>query len=460
MTKKTLVGNINPEVLTFTVGKDVMLDLVLAEADCIGTAAHVTMLSKMPVKPAVITATERKKIIKELVNVLARVREGSFEIDVSDQDVHMALERELTTTLGDLGKKVHTARSRNDQISVDLRLYGKEQLIQMMKEVLALSGELLRFAFKNSSVPMVGRTHLQPAMPSTVGLWASAHAESLMDDMTVLKAAFDFNDRCPLGAAAGFGVPAPIDRKLTSKLLGFAEPVHNVLYATSSRGKCETVILSAIAQVMLSLSRLAEDIILYSMPEFGYFSLPEEYCTGSSIMPQKKNPDVLELVRAKSSTVHGYLVATMGIVNGLPTGYNRDLQETKEPFLEGMHVTRGCLRIMATMVKKMKADKKALKAGFNSDIYAADKAMELVAKGVPFRDAYDHVKVHLKELKGQNPSEVLKNRNHLGAPGGLDFDFLAARIETMKQQVRGNSRRYHNAISKLLGVKYPSLERG
>lgn len=458
MIRKTIVGNIDPEILLFTVGKDMMLDLVLAEADCIGTAAHVTMLSKMPVKPAVITAQERKRVIKELVRIVARVRGGAFEIDITDQDVHMAVERELTSALGALGKKVHTARSRNDQIAVDLRLYGKEQLLQVMKEVLALAGELLRFAFKNASTPMVGRTHLQPAMPSTVGLWASSHAESLLDDMTVLNGAFDFNDRCPLGAAAGFGVPAPIDRKLTSKLLGFAEPVHNVLYAMNARGKCETVLLSALSQVMISLGRLAEDMILYSMPEFAYFNLPEEYCTGSSIMPQKKNPDVLELVRAKSSIVHGYLMAAVGVVNGLPGGYNRDLQETKEPFLEGIHVTRGCLRIMATMIKRLKVDKKALKAGFGSEIFAADQAMEMVAKGVPFRDAYDHVKLHIKELKGRDSSDVMQNKRHLGAPGGLDFDFMASRIEKMKQQVRGSSRRYHKAISMLLGVKYPNLE--
>lgn len=457
--KKTMVGEIDPEVLMFTVGKDVILDLALAEADCIGTAAHVVMLSRMPVKPAVIKQSEKKKIIVELVDIIARVRSGNFKIDLSDQDVHLAVERVLTRNLGAIGRKVHTARSRNDQVAVDLRLYAKEQLLNVSLEVLAVAGEMLRFAFKNASLPMVGRTHLQPAMPSSVGLWASAHAESLMDDMLLIKSAYDFNDRCPLGAAAGFGVPVPIDRELTARLLGFKEPVHNVLYATNARGKCESVILSALSHVMLTLSRLAEDMILYSMPEFGYFSLPEDHCTGSSIMPQKKNPDVLELVRGKTSVVQAYAASVAGIIKSLPSGYNRDLQETKEPFIEGVHTTRACLRIMARMVKKLKADRKALLAGFSPGVFAADKALELVGKGVEFRNAYDHVKLHLSELKHVDPSKALSKKKHLGAPGGLDFGFLASRVEKMQQDVKKESRRYHGAIARLLGVKYPSLER-
>lgn len=459
MTKKTIVGKIDPEVLSFTAGKDIILDIALAEADCLGTAAHVKMLAQMPVKPAVIKAGESRKIIKELVKIIGRIRKGAFKINMGDQDVHMALERELTKSLGDLGRKVHTGRSRNDQVALDLRLYGKEQLIQAMQEALALAGELLRLGFKHSAVPMVGRTHLQPAMPSTVGLWASAYAEGLLDDMTVLQGAYEFNDRCPLGAAAGYGVPAPIDRKMTAKLLGFREPIHNVLHATNARGKCETVILSAVVQVMLSLSRLAEDMIIYSMPEFGYFKFPDEYCTGSSIMPQKKNPDVLELVRAKSSIVNGHLVSALGVVNGLPGGYNRDLQEVKAPFMEGIHTARACLRIMALMVKGMRVDKKALKAAFTPEVFAADKAMELVSQGIPFRDAYDHVKVHLKELENGKAEAAASKRTHLGAPRGLDFDLLASGIEDMKHAIRKENRHYHGVISRLLGVKYPGLER-
>lgn len=459
ITKKTLVGEVDPEVLAFTVSKDILLDLALAEVDCIGTAAHVTMLSKMPLKTAVVSVRDRKRVITELLNIIRRIRAGTFKIGVSDQDVHLAVENVLTNTLGDVGRRIHAARSRNDQVAVDLRLYGKEQLLQVMNESLALAGELLRFAFKHSSLPMVGRTHLQPAMPSSVGLWASAHAESLIDDMIVLRSAYDFNNRNPLGAAAGFGVPLPIDRAMTSRLLGFAEPVHNVLYACNARGKCESVILASLSQVMLTLSRLAEDLILYSMPEFAYFSIPAEYCTGSSIMPQKKNPDVLELVRAKSFAVLGYSSTVANIVCGLPGGYNRDLQEAKEPYLEGLHQTRACVRIMTHLVKKLKANEKALRAGFSPEVFAADRALELVMDGLPFRSAYDHVKLHLKELKNMSPDQALAQKKHLGAPEGLDFEMFASRIEGLKKYVKTESRRYHGAIASLLGVKYPNLER-
>ncbi len=455
--KKTIVGNIDPEILTFTVGKDTVLDLALAEADCLGTAAHVTMLSTLETTPKIFKASEKKKIIKALVSIIEEVRLGVFKIASADQDIHLAIEAALTRELGDIGKKVHTARSRNDQVAVDLRLYGKEQLLQAMNEVVILAGELLRFAFKNTSVPMVGRTHCQPAMPSSVGLWASAHAESLLDDMIILRGAYDFNDKCPLGSAAGYGVSLNIDRKMTSKLLAFKSPIHNVLYASSSRGKCESVILSAMSGVMITLSRLAEDLMMYSLPEMGYFVLPQEYCTGSSIMPQKNNPDVFELIRARSSSVLGWSSMVAGIVNALPSGYNRDLQETKEPFIEGVHTTRSCLRVMASAIKKIKVDEKALIAAFKPEVFAADRALELAVGGMTFRDAYDAVKKDLKQLKKKDPKRVIEEKIHLGAPGGLDFDELAARATEGKRFFTKESRRFHNAISKLLSVKYPEL---
>lgn len=458
-TKRTMVGRVNPEVLLFTVGKDAVLDLALAEADCIGSAAHVTMLSRIDVKPRLFTAQERKKVITELVGIMRKVRRGSFKIGSGDEDVHLAIERLLTRKLGDPGKRIHTARSRNDQVAVDLRLYGKEQLLHVMDEVLALAGVLLNFARKHVDLPMVGRTHTQPAMPSSVGLWASAHAESLLDDLILLTGAYDFNDRCPLGSAAGYGVGLDIDRDLTAKLLGFKSPVHNVLYAGNARGKCESVILSALSQVMLSLSRLAEDLILYSMPEFGYFSLPADYCTGSSIMPQKSNPDVLELVRARTMRVLACASAVAGIVQGLPSGYNRDLQETKEPFLDGFHITRSCLRVMASLVKKLKANKKALLAGFTPRVFAADRVLELVVEGMSFRDAYNHVRAHLEELRQVDPYRAIAGKTHLGAPAGLDFDAMMSRAETVKKFVAKERKSYYGSISKLLGVKYPGQDR-
>lgn len=452
-TRKTVVGRIDPEVLSFTVGKDIMLDVALAEADCIGSAAHVTMLSRIRVKPRLFTVQATKRVIAELVNIIRKVRSGSFRISTDDQDVHLAIERILTRKLGDLGRKIHTARSRNDQVAVDLRLYGKEQLLHMMDESLALAGVLLKLARKHVSLPMVGRTHLQPAMPSSVGLWASAHAESLLDDLSLLKGAYEFNDRCPLGSGAGYGVSLKIDRDLTARLLGFACPHHNVLYASNARGKCESVVLSAVSQVMLSISRLAEDLILYSMPEFGYFSLPEEYCTGSSIMPQKNNPDVLELVRARAWKVLSCVSTVAGIVKGLPSGYSRDLQETKEPFIDGIQTTRSCLRIFSLLVKKLKVDRKALLAGFTHEVFAADRVLELVAKkNMPFRQAYNHVKKHLEELTPIDPCRAIAKSPHLGTLAGVGIDALELRAETARNFMKKEKKRYYACISRLLSV--------
>lgn len=458
-TQKTIVGQIDREVLSFTVGNDAVLDSALVEADCIGSAAHVTMLSRIKVKPRLFTAQEVKKIIKELVGIIRKARCGSFKISARDQDVHLAIERVLIRKLGDQGKKVHTARSRNDQIAVDLRLYGKEELLHVMSEVLPVAGTLLKFAQKNVSLPMVGRTHMQPAMPSSVGLWASAHAESLLDDMTLLTGAYEFNDQCPLGSVAGYGVSLKIDRNLTSRLLGFKRPVHNVLYAANARGKCESVILSALSQVMLSLSRLAEDLLLYSMPEFGYFSLPAEYCTGSSIMPQKNNPDVLELVRAKATGILSRAHTTAMIVKGLPGGYSRDLQETKGPFFEGIQMTRSSLRILGILLKKLKANRKALLAGFTPGVFAADRALELSVTGMSFRDAYNHVKLHPEESARIDPVQAIAQKTHLGAPMGIDFNGLMSRVEKYRVFVKKERKNFYASISKLLDVKYPRLNR-
>jgi len=273
----------------------------------------------------------------------------------------------------------------------------------------------------------------------------------------VVKAAYDFNNRCPLGSAAGYGVPLKIDRNLTSYLLGFKEPVHNVLYASNARGKCEVVILSSMSQIMLSLSRLAEDLILYSMPEFGYFSLPKEFCTGSSIMPQKKNPDVLELVRAKASRVLGCAFSAATIVKGLPGGYNRDLQEIKEPYLEGMSITRACLQVMTLLVGSITANKAALLAGFTPDVFATDRVLELVAEGMPFREAYNHVKVNLSELAQSSPAKAVAKRMHLGGVGNVGIGVLKRMLNAEKKFVTGEQGKYYKTVTELLGVNYPQM---
>jgi argininosuccinate lyase len=453
--QKTTVGTIDNEVLTFTAGRDVELDQALVTVDCIGTAAHVTMLSRMPVTPKVISEEERKQVIASLVEIIVLAEQNKFKIRLADQDVHLAVERTLTVKLGDLGKKIHTCRSRNDQVAVDLRLFAKEQLMATLEEAATLVSALVAFGKKHETVPMVGRTHMQPGMPSSVGLWATAHAESLLDDCVMLVNAYELNDQCPLGSAASYGVPLPIDRQLTSDLLGFGHPTHNVLYANNGRGKMEGIVLGAMSQVMLSLSRLAQDFMLFTMPEFDYFTLPSEFCTGSSIMPQKQNPDVCELVRARASKVKAAELGVYDLIKGSPTGYNRDLQEAKEFFMDGIAATRACLRILSPMIKATRVNKQKLIDGFTPDVFATDRALELVGEGMPFRDAYHHVKENLQELERIDPNEAIKLKTHLGAPLGLDWDYFKDRIGAVRETVRQEKKTFNKAVSKLLGVDYP-----
>jgi argininosuccinate lyase len=455
--QKTTVGQIDDEVLRFTAGEDVQLDRALIAADCIGSAAHASMLAAMPVSPPLFSADELTRIKKSLADILQQAAAGSFEITLADQDVHLAVERTLTEQLGDLGKRIHTGRSRNDQVAVDLRLFAKENLLALSHELTDLAHALLTLAEQHAAVPMPGRTHMQPGMPSSVGLWASSYTEALLDDHALLEPAYTLNDRSPLGAAASYGVPLPIDRALTARLLGFAAPIHNVLHANNSRGKIESIILAACSQIMLSLSRLAQDLMLYTMPEFGYFSLPAAYCTGSSIMPQKQNPDVPELIRAKASRVQADANAIFDILKAAPSGYNRDVQETKEPFMHGLATTRASVRIMAQMMAGLTVHADRLRAGFTPAVFATDRALELVAEGMPFRDAYDHVKAHLNELENMDPDAAIARKTHLGGTAGLDFAHYAAQITDIRTQAATRRAAFDAAVSALLPIDYASL---
>ena len=453
--QKTIVGKIHPDVLSFTVGKDPVLDLDLAVWDCLGTAAHVTMLAEMPVRPAILTAEDRDRVINALTEIIREAQSGRFTITEADQDVHLAVERRLTERLGDLGKKIHTGRSRNDQVAVDIRLHAKDQLLSLTEEVATLAETLTAFGKRHVKLPMVGRTHLQPAMPSSVGVWATAYAELLLDDLLMVEAAYIYNDLCPLGSAAGYGVPLPLDRAKTAKLLDFARPHHNVMHASNARGKDEAILLSACAQIMISLSRLAQDLILFSMPEFGYFALQPDLCTGSSIMPQKYNPDVLELIRAKAALVEGFATTANTLLTGMPGGYNRDLQDTKELYMEGLRVTRTSLRIMNLMIASLGVNPDRLRAGFIPGVFATDRALEQVAAGVPFREAYQYVRSHLDELEAADPDQAIAAKTHEGTTGGLDFAFYREKIKNVRRWAKERRNHAYRAFAKLLGRAFP-----
>lgn len=452
--EKTITGSVDPDILDYTVGEDPVLDRELVKWDAAGTAAHVTMLSRMRLPkgtPPIVTPAEAAKVRRELAAVVDEFRTGKFEIRESDQDVHMAVERRLTETLGDLGKKIHTGRSRNDQVAVDVRLHIKDQLLATEGEVAALASSLLAFGKRHSLLPLVGRTHLQPAMPSSVGVWASGHAEMVLDQVVNLEAAYGINDLCPLGSAAGYGVPLPLDRKLTSGLLGFARPLHNVFGASMARGEDEAALLSALAQLMVALSRLAEDLIIFSMPEFAYFRLPREYCTGSSIMPQKYNPDVLELVRSKAAIVVGLQTAALTQLHAMPGGYNRDLQDSKGLYMKGISIARTTLRILAKVVDGVSVDEAKLRAGFIPGVFATDAALRQVAAGVPWREAYHDVRDHLERLETEDADSAVLAKRHLGATNGLDWRMYAQRVSALKRDVAKRRRAFDAKISALFG---------
>ncbi|MEA3368255.1 MAG: argininosuccinate lyase, partial [Planctomycetota bacterium] len=313
--------SVDAEIERFTVGEDHLLDRALVRADVLGSMAHATMLAAV----GLLSAEERDQLLAGLRAVLADFEAGTFAIRPEQEDVHTAVEEVLTERLGDLGKKLHTGRSRNDQVLLDLRLWGKEQLHALAERAVALVRALAAFAREHEFVPMPGRTHTQVAMPSSLGLWAGAWAEAVLDDLELVKAAHTLTDQSPLGSGAAYGSALPLDRQMVADLLGFAKVQNNVLYCANSRGKAELATLAACVAATGDLSRLATDLIWGATPEFGYFRIPQELCTGSSMMPQKRNPCGLELVRAKAATVAGCVMQVAGILRALPSGYNRDL---------------------------------------------------------------------------------------------------------------------------------------
>ncbi len=439
--------DLDAEIEAYTVGEDHVLDMDLVEADCLGSVAHALTL----VKAKVLRKAEAGKLRRELARAVADWRKGKFRIKRSEEDVHTAVEGRLTRKLGALGKKIHTGRSRNDQVIVDLRIWGKGALLDLAAAACEAAGELLKLAARGKNWPLVGRTHMQRAMPSSVGLWAAAFAESLLDDVELIRGAYDLIDRSPLGSAASYGVPLPLDRALTARLLGFREAQNNVLYANNSRGKFEAVCLSAAAQVMLDLSKLAQDLVLWSMPEFGYFKLPRELCSGSSIMPQKRNPCALELIRAKTATVYSQLFAVLEIARGLPSGYNRDNQETKGFFMRGLRTATASARVAALCVRRLKVDVKQLKAAFHPEVFATDEALDLVARGMPFRDAYKQVGLGLGKLADRDPVAALKKKKSVGATGRLNLPYARRKLSASKRFVAAGRRAAATVRRKLLG---------
>ena len=386
----------------------------------------------------------------ELIQLISLAQQGKFTIEPDDEDVHTAVENALVKSLGDVGKKLHTARSRNDQILVDMRLYLKEQLRQLSKSTLKSAEALLTFAEKHHEIPIPGRTHFQRAMPSSFGLWGGAFTESLLDDLHLLKSTYELIDQCPLGSAASYGVSIPIDRQLCADLLGFHSVQNNVLYANNSRGKFESAALHVCTQIMNDLAKISTDIIIFSAPEFGYLTLPEKFCPGSSLMPQKRNPCPLELMRAKSATVQSLLFQVLEIIRALPSGYNRDFQETKRPIMQGLETVNSSLAVFTQILADIEVNPETCLKSFSAELFATDQVLDLTSRGMPFRDAYQKVAKDLQSVSPSDPIENILSKTHQGSTGNLGLSLSHSRMAYYHHWVDRENNKWSAVKTKLL----------
>jgi argininosuccinate lyase len=419
---------INKEIEQFEVGDDVVYDNNLLIPDILGSIAHAAGLKKI----GMLSEQEFKDLHGAFVKLAEQAETGEFKVEPGDEDVHTKIETILTQMLGDTGKKIHTARSRNDQVVVDTRLYLKQMAPKVQTAILDTCQSLHDFAKKYQFTPMPGYTHMQRAMLSSVGTWAGAWLEALLDDLELLDQALEINDQCPLGSAASYGVPLPIDRQYVSDLLGFAKVQNNVLYAQHGRGKFESMVIQALAQVMLDLSKMAQDIMLFTTAEYGFFEISPEFTTGSSIMPQKKNLGAMEMLRAKGSLMVSYQGQMMSVLTGLPSGYNMDYQETKKPFMDGIELLTQSCAVASLTIQQIVPNEERMKEACTPDLFATDAAYELVEQGVPFRDAYRQIGTHLEEVAAMDPDEQLKKRTHQGTAGDLRLEVSQERINAFK----------------------------
>ncbi len=415
---------INEEIERFTVGRDRELDLYLARYDVLGSMAHITMLQSI----GLLEADELKDLLAELKNIYAVCERGEFVIEEGIEDVHSQVELMLTRKLGDMGKKIHSGRSRNDQVLVDLKLFTRHEIKVVADGVKALFDELIQKSEQYKDVLMPGYTHLQVAMPSSFGLWFGAYAESLADDMLFLQAAYRMTNRNPLGSAAGYGSSFPLNRTMTTQLLGFDSMDYNVVYAQMGRGKMERNVAFAIASIAGTLAKMAFDACLFNSQNFSFVKLPKECTTGSSIMPHKKNPDVFELIRAKSNKLQALPQQITLIMNNLPVGYFRDLQIIKEVFLPAFDELNDCLQMTAYIVNKMEVNKNILDNPMYDPIFSVEEVNRLAAAGMPFRDAYK--KVGLEIEAGTFVPDRNIHHTHEGSIGNLQNDKIQQLMET------------------------------
>ncbi|HSO86742.1 MAG TPA: argininosuccinate lyase [Draconibacterium sp.] len=410
---------VNKAIEEFTVGKDRELDLYLAPFDILGSMAHITMLESV----GLIEKNELPVLLQELKRLYQLALDKKFVIEEGVEDVHSQVEFMLTKELGDLGRKIHSGRSRNDQVLLDLKLFTRDAIKEIVESTSSFIDILLRRAEETKHVLMPGYTHLQIAMPSSFGLWFSAYAESLTDDLELLLAAYKITNQNPLGSAAGYGSSFPLNRQLTTDLLGFSKMNYNVVYAQMGRGKVEKIVSFALANLASTLSKLAFDVCLFMSQNFNFVSLPPEFTTGSSIMPHKKNPDVFELIRAKCNKLQGVPNQISLMINNLPSGYFRDLQIVKELFLPSFKELNDCLNIASLAIENMTVKYNILEDIKYDYLFSVEEVNKLVLQGIPFREAYKIIGEQIEKGKFQPEREV--NHSHEGSIGNLCLEKIA-----------------------------------
>lgn len=434
---------VNTDVERYTVGHDREMDLYLARYDVLGSLAHIAMLQTI----GLLSADELKVLTEELRNIYALIEQGDFSIEAGVEDIHSQIELMLTRKLGDIGKKIHSGRSRNDQVLVDLKLFIRSQLREVVQDTKALFDTLIDQSYRYRNVLMPGYTHLQVAMPSSFGLWFGAYAESLIDDLIVVQSAYRISNRNPLGSAAGYGSSFPLNRTFTTDALGFESMDYNVVYAQMGRGKTERIVASALASIAATLSKLSFDACLFNSQNFGFIKLPDEYTTGSSIMPHKKNPDVFELTRARCNKLQSLPYQITLIANNLPSGYFRDMQMIKEIFLPAFDELRECLRMVTRMISEIEVNDRILDDERYKYMFSVEEVNRLARSGVPFRDAYKQVGLAI-EAGEFEPCKTIEH-THEGSIGSLCND----RISMLMQQIISefDFSRIDRAEARLLG---------
>ena len=413
------------QVEAFTVGRDKDFDVLLAEYDVLGSLAHTQMLESV----GLLSKEDRDLVHQELNNILTVIREGNFVIEKDIEDVHSQVEWMLTQRIGEAGKKIHSGRSRNDQVAVDIKLYLRAQVLHLKDETKELFDLLIRLSEQYKDKLLPGYTHLQMAMPSSFGLWFGAYAESLVDDLELLAAAYHIVNKNPLGSGAGYGSSFPLDREQTTRLLQFATLNYNSVYAQMSRGKTEKIVATGLASIAATLSRLAMDCCLYINQNFGFISFPSELTTGSSIMPHKKNPDVFELIRAKCNRIQAAPNELTLLINNLPSGYQRDLQLTKEILFPAIEEGKACLRMMRLMLSNVQVKENILDDEKYKYLFSVEAVNELVNKGVPFREAYRQVGNQIDKGEFHFDHRQQLHHTHVGSIGNLANDKISAEME-------------------------------